>query len=205
MLHDSPFCWYNIRMNGPTTQIALLWQAVDLAGYDHCHVRGTPSGWSLEGVILAAQQGWPLKVTYRVSCDRFWRIGMVVVTRWRGIDQRGLHIGLTPHGAWLDYAHGGSLPHLEGCTDLDLGFTPATHTIALRRLGLEVGHSREVRAAGVRGDDLSVEPVVQQYTRLDERRYRYQSGDFAAVMAVDDFGLVVDCPGLWKRVGAVKG
>jgi hypothetical protein len=60
----------------------------------------------------------------------------------------------------------------------------------------------EVTAAWVRFPDLAVEPLEQEYTRLDERRWRYQSrgGAFSAVLEVDEHGLVIDYGDLWERV-----
>jgi hypothetical protein len=59
-----------------------------------------------------------------------------------------------------------------------------------------------VRAAWVRFPNLNVEPLDQTYTRLGERTYRYQSGTFEADLEVDDEGLVLDYPGIWRRVGS---
>jgi uncharacterized protein len=94
------------------------------------------------------------------------------------------------------------IPAVAGCLDVDLAFTPATNILPLRRLGLAVGESRELTAAWVRFPDLSVEPLAQRYTRLDERRMRYESrgGSFTADLEVDELGLVVSYPPLWERV-----
>jgi hypothetical protein len=94
------------------------------------------------------------------------------------------------------------IPAVAGCLDVDLAFTPATNILPLRRLGLAVGESREMTAAWVRFPDLSIEPLAQRYTRLDERRVRYESrgGAFTAELEVDELGLVVRYPPLWERV-----
>lgn len=94
------------------------------------------------------------------------------------------------------------IPAVAGCLDVDLAFTPATNILPLRRLRLAVGESREMTAAWVRFPELSVEPLAQRYTRLDERRVRYASrgGAFTAELEVDELGLVVRYPPLWERV-----
>jgi hypothetical protein len=96
------------------------------------------------------------------------------------------------------------IPAVAGCLDVDLAFTPATNILPLRRLDLAVGESREMTAAWVRFPELSVEPLAQRYTRLDERRVRYESrdGSFTAELEVDELGLVVSYPPLWERVAA---
>jgi len=96
------------------------------------------------------------------------------------------------------------IPAVAGCLDVDLAFTPATNILPLRRLRLAVGESREMTAAWVRFPDLSVEPLAQRYTRLDEGRVRYESRDgaFTAELEVDELGLVERYPPLWERVAA---
>ena len=37
--------------------------------------------------------------------------------------------------------------HLDGCPDVDFGWTPATNTVPIRRLGLEVGETASITAA----------------------------------------------------------
>jgi hypothetical protein len=185
------------------TETAVIWRTAGggAAHLDHCHLHGTRSGWSLEGVILTAIDGQPAKITYRVSCDRFWRTGMVGVNVLTGTELLTRRIGLAPQGEWLDYTGTLDLAHLAACTDIDLGFTPATNTVAIRRLNLDVGQSAEISAAWMRLPGLTLEPLRQTYTRLDAARYRYESASgFSAELAVDEDGLVVDYTGGWERV-----
>jgi len=169
-------------------------------------VRGTRSGWSFDGVLLGAlDDGQPLKIIYRISCDRFWRIGMMNITLWLGCEERTLRIGLAPTGEWVDYLGGSDLSRLAGCVDVDLAFSPITNTLAIRRLNLAVGQSAEIRAAWVRFPSLAVEPLPQRYERLSEMRYRYESGSgYRAELEVDAFGLVVNYPSLWQRIAASR-
>ena len=80
---------------------------------------------------------------------------------------------------------------LDGCEDVDVRVTPATNTLPIRRLELAMHQAVEVRAAWVGLPDLQVASLEQIYERVDERRYRYRSGDFAADLVVDDAGLVL--------------
>jgi uncharacterized protein len=86
------------------------------------------------------------------------------------------------------------------CVDVDLGFTPATNTLPIRRLGLEVGEAAELAVAWLRWPTLRVERAEQRYERLARDRYRYSSGDFEADLTVDEHGLVVEYEGVWRAV-----
>jgi hypothetical protein len=79
--------------------------------------------------------------------------------------------------------------------------TPFTNTLPIRRLGLKPGESAEILAVYVRVPDLAVTTDRQRYTRLGERCYRYDSvdTDFTREVEVDERGLVVNYPGLFRR------
>ena len=93
---------------------------------------------------------------------------------------------------------------LEGCTEIDLGCSPSTNTLPIRRLRLAVGGSSTIKAAWVRFPGLDVVKAAQTYTRLDEFTYRYKSGAFEAELTVDDDGLVA-AYAEWHRTGVALG
>ena len=94
------------------------------------------------------------------------------------------------------------LPDLSGALDVDLGFTPATNTLPIRRLALAVGESAPVRSAWLRFPELRLEPLEQTYTREAEQTFRYRAvvdGEpFVARLDTDVFGRVVGSEGLWE-------
>jgi len=166
--------------------------------------------WTSRGVHVALTRGAVtrhLKLTARDG-QRWWRSSEDVPRS----SARSQRVASTQMNAGDDSASAtGSprpvpaaveIPSVAGCLDVDLAFTPATNILPLRRLGLAVGESREMIAAWVRFPDLSIEPLAQRYTRLDERRVRYESrgGAFTAELEVDELGLVVRYPPLWERV-----
>ena len=94
------------------------------------------------------------------------------------------------------------LEALHGLIDVDLGFSPVTNTLPIRRLDPAIGEAVAVTAAWVRFPELTIEPLPQRYIRLAERRYRYESagGAFVAEIEVDDLGLVTAYEGGWRRI-----
>jgi hypothetical protein len=95
---------------------------------------------------------------------------------------------------------GVALPALEGCHDIDLGFSPSTNLLPIRRLALPIGGRSPVRAAWIRFPELTAEVLEQRYTHLSSDRYLYESagGAFRRELEVDAFGCVIDYPGLWR-------
>jgi hypothetical protein len=93
---------------------------------------------------------------------------------------------------------------LKGCTDIDLGCSPSTNTLPIRRLRLVIGATSTIQAAWVRFPELDVVKAAQTYSRLDEFTYRYTSGDFSAELTADDDGLVMTYAE-WQRTGLAFG
>ncbi len=108
-------------------------------------------------------------------------------------------------GNWTTLA-GRALPELRGCIDVDISVTPFTNTLPIRRLGLAPMESAEVSVAYFEGTELQARPEPQRYTCLEKSDggglYRYLSleGEFTVDLPVDADGLVLDYPGLFKRV-----
>jgi uncharacterized protein len=100
-------------------------------------------------------------------------------------------------GEWT--VDGSPAPHLTGCEDIDLGFSPSTNLLPVRRLELPIGASMAVRAAWVRFPEFTTEVLEQVYTRLGQGRYHYESagGRFQRDLVVDATGFVLDYPELW--------
>ena len=99
-----------------------------------------------------------------------------------------LHLEVDDEQRW--WRNGQEVGTFRDLVDVDLGVTPATNTLSIRRLGLVSGESREVTAVWVKFPELILERLPQRYTRLSERHYRYESEDFIAEIETDEVGLV---------------
>jgi hypothetical protein len=69
-------------------------------------------------------------------------------------------------------------------------------------LRLDPDERRAIRVVYIALPAMTAEPVEQAYTRLKERRYRYEgiTSQYTAELHVDDDGLVIDYPELFRRV-----
>ncbi len=96
---------------------------------------------------------------------------------------------------------------LDGCIDLDLAATPATNTLAIKRLALPLGGGAQIRTAWFLFPDLEPPAVPPRYTRTSDRHYIYEGlhNGFAAEFNVDDAGFVTDYPGSWESLPPSPG
>jgi uncharacterized protein len=179
------------------------WRRSDEAATDEvCTLTTRDTGLSLVGTVLGADGGLPVRVEYRVLADRAGLTTAAHVRDLRGFETRTLALERTAKGAWT--VNGAAARALKGCTDVDLGCSPSTNTLPIRRLNLAVGASQTIQAAWVVFPELSVKKAAQTYTRLDEFTYRYASGTFEAELSVDDDGLVTTYAD-WQRTGYATG
>ena len=181
----------------------VAWRRSDEVETDeHCTLTLRDSGLSLVGTVLGAEGGLPVRTEYRILTDAAGLTSAVSVRDLRGFEQRTLALARDAKGNWT--VDGAPVRALKSCTDVDLGCSPATNTLPIRRLRLAVGASHTIRAAWVRFPELVVEKAGQTYTRLDEFTYRYASGTFEAELTVDDDGLVAGYA-VWRRTAVAIG
>ena len=182
---------------------AVVWNNLLIDGRDYCGLWRTAEGWLLKGTVVGVLKDQrPMLASYEIHCDESWLTHRVEVERTIGGDLKTLSLSVESRGVWR--SSGQELREIQGCSDLDLAVTPATNTLAIRRLSLQVGRSESVIAAWVKFPELTVQPLSQRYTRLAKDTYRYESNTgFSAEIVVDDLGLVTTYPSGWERVGSL--
>jgi hypothetical protein len=181
----------------------ILWRRLDLPGHEIATLAGDRSGWHLSGVALLAHEGRPCRLEYEIDCDATWETRTVSIRGAVGGVSTTLDLSRSAEHAW--HENGLLVPQLQGCVDVDLGFSPSTNLLPIRRLDLAIGGRASVRAAWVRFPELTLEVLEQVYTRLSERTYLYESagGAFRRELTVNHSGFVVDYPDFWRAEAEV--
>jgi len=185
---------------------AVVWRNLQFEALEHFVLVRTDQQHNLRGEVVGVNaKGQPLRVNYVICCSLEWRTELVVVSQFNGAGSPTTRQIRVEGGRWAH--HGPSnheaLPELDGCIDIDLGITPATNTLPIRRLNLRIGQSAEVKAAWIKFPELTIAPLQQTYTRVSNFTYRYKSASgFTADLEVDDLGLVINYPGGWQRLAS---
>jgi hypothetical protein len=184
-----------------TTRVA--WRrSGEIEADEFCTLSVRAGGLSMVGTVLGAEGGQPIRIEYRVLADARGTTTAAHVRQLVGFDQRAIALLRDEKGNWT--VDGKRLGALRSCTDVDLGCSPSTNTLPIRRLNLAVGASKAITAAWIRFPQLEVVKAAQTYTRLDESTYRYSSGTFEAELTVDDEGLVMAYAD-WRRTAYALG
>jgi uncharacterized protein len=178
----------------------VFWRRLDYPGAEYCELRRHLDGWELSGMVLVALDGQPLRAHYQVVCDAGWATRAVSLETSIGGTPRALRLTADEQRRW--WSAGAELVPLRGCVDVDLGVSPSTNTLPIRRLGLQIGAAMDIGAAWVRFPELEVTRLDQRYTRLDASRYHYQSlpDGHAYAIEVDDLGLARRYEDGWECV-----
>jgi hypothetical protein len=200
---------------------SLLWERRDTTGVEHVVVDAR-SGLYARGTVVAAD---PIAFTarYELRTDPGWATARLDVQtegggwarsvrlelaagRWRvtATEQGDLDAALTAAG----HARAG-LPGIEdpdqlyGAFDVDLGGSPLTNSLPIRRLELlkaDIGVAHRLSVAWVLVPSLEVVQADQIYTAIGDHSIRYASETFSADLTIDDDGFVNEYPGLALRI-----
>ena len=182
---------------------AVLWRWLDGSGMEYCRISEREDRTDVAGAVVLSVNGVPWHIDYEVQADGRWRTRAVSMRTHAAAAERALALDVDERGRWR--LNGQERPDLQGCVDVDLGFSPSTNTLPIRRLHLEIGQSAVIDAAWMEFPSLVLHRVPQRYTRIDEHTYRYDNlpTGFTADVNVDERGLVVAYPPGWERVAGV--
>jgi len=161
------------------------------------------TGCAADSVVLAfdGERG-PFRLAYRLTWDESWRLRDAALAVATEHSTRSLSIQTDGQGHWR-HGDGRAIDELDGCLDIDIWPTPFTNSFPIRREPMAVGERRQFRMAWVSAPDLTIHPQPQAYTRLAERLYLFENLDgsgFRAELPVDEDGIVLDYPDLFRRV-----
>ena len=183
------------------------WRRLDHPAHETAVLEQAADGWVLRGVVAGHDpEGHAYQLHYAVECAPDWVTRVTAVEGHVGDATLRITLSRDSHtGTWT--RDGVPQPQLDGCLDVDLGFSPSTNTLPIRRLGLRPGGAAHVRAAWLRFPDFELVPLEQEYRCEDEHRYVYESagGRFRAVLEVDDAGLVRRYGDYWSAQTAQNG
>ena len=165
-----------------------VWERWDGHGMERACVAVGPDGVFADSDLLTPED---VHAHFRIRCDAQWRTRHVEIAV---LDEphRTLRLDADGEGRWDGH------PELDGCVDVDIYPSPFTNSLPIRRVGADT----ETTAAWVQIPELTVEPLHQRYTRLGDRRWRYEalSLGFTTEFEVDGDGLVMDYPELARRL-----
>jgi hypothetical protein len=199
-----------------STTRSIVWIKDDPAGIEFANVALRPDRLKATGVAIGSAP-MPYRLDYTLeTTGGFVTAHMHVTAQGQGW-KRSLELRRSPSGSWTADADadgevdlppgGGDLSALTGAFDCDLGLSPLTNSMPVLRRGLlSAGGSMEFVMAWISVPDLGVLVSGQRYsfvrTEGENSIVRYEAIDsnFTAHITFDPDGLVVDYPGIGRRL-----
>ena len=184
----------------------VMWIPCTGAGLEHLHLLQHDDGNVVDSVVIGMENETPFRLWYEIHTDKDWRVQQCTL-RLLGASNQEITLNADSKGHWTDAA-GVPLSALDRCIDVDISVTPFTNTLPIRRLSLQPGQSADLLVAYITVPMLEVRMMQQRYSCLEHRvdggLYRYESlnSGFTRDLLVDAQGLVIDYPGIWKRIGS---
>lgn len=179
-----------------------IWDSLEHPGYEHVRVdEGYPEWTVFDSMLIREHEGDVRRGGYTLIVDKVWRTLEVRLMMEERPGQMGaLHLLASGDGTWTD-VDGNRIAELDGCTDVDIQWSPLTNTLPIRRLQLQPGQEQEIRVVYLSLPGLETHVVGQRYERVNDHHVRYTSlsSGFQGDLTIDDEGFVVDYPGLFRR------
>lgn len=172
-----------------------FWRRLDTPGHDAALLTRRGDGWSLEGTAVFRHPAGPARVGYCVETDAAWRTLRGTVRGFVAANRIEHTIVRAADGWYLDGAFVG-LAHL---CDLDLGFTPATNVLQLRRAAPRPGQSVELPVAwfDVAADTLVELPQCYAGRARATFWYTAPTVPYEGLLELAENGFVRSYPQLW--------
>lgn len=179
---------------------SIVWRRSDIIGAGHEYARcwSEESKRFLAGAAIFVDERAFCKLDYRIELDADWQTISASMAGFVGDRKVNTEVAVDAEKRWT--LNGKTISEVEGCTDIDLNFSPVTNTLPIRRLNLEIGEKKKVSAAWLRFPSFRLEPLEQFYERIAENEYIYESsnGKFRAEIETDEMGLINRYGKFWK-------
>jgi uncharacterized protein len=183
----------------PIDHIEARWVPVEGEGLEHFTIRAVPTGYRVASVVIGEAEGRKFGLAYDIEIGSDWHVKSFAL---KASDGRMLAARSPQPGRWQD-TEGRPLAAFDGAVDIDLAFTPFTNTLVVCRNSFTKGEAREFTMFYVPAETLQPITDGQRYTCIEpNRRFFYEATDgaFSAEVLFDEYGLVADYPGLYRRI-----
>lgn len=194
----------------------LAWAGVQDWRAEVASVRLTGSGLSARGTQLGSSP-FPYRLEYELEALNDWMTDRLSVTVETPTSRRSVDLTHDGAGTWHCTAHldgvddlpppGGAPESVQGALDCDLGFSPLTNLMPVRRARVHTSPGgSDFVMAWISVPDLRLVRSEQRYEHVSSGptqavvRYVGRHRGFTGELTLDSDGFVVSYPGMARRV-----
>lgn len=174
----------------PADGFEARWTTWDGEHTEQLTLRWENEGWTASGQVTREQ------VEYVIRLSPLWHVRQFLL--FRDLPEPDLWLGTDGRGRWGEM-NGAHRPELDGARDVALDVTPFTLSLPIRRLPVRAADAVDVTVLRIDVETLAILPTTVVYHRLDEHAWQITHGDTTLDVAIDEFGLVTDVDGAFRR------
>lgn len=181
----------------------LLWQGIFYQSLEHFTLKENNGNYAVTSRIIGCLKDQIYSVDYHLMIDLNWNILEFSIESEINTVKNRL-TGKKQQDEWEINGH--INPDFKGFQYIDISLTPFTNTLPVNKLKLPENGAQEIEVIYIDVLNHLIRPAQQRYTRTFPDRYLYENiqTDFTAEILVDENGLVIDYPELFKKTAEFK-
>jgi uncharacterized protein len=177
----------------------IVWQALSWPS-TVIHTHTVDNGIYAHGLAVGkTDANIPFAIEYNLILTINWDIKEMLIKSL--LDERVIQL-VHAGNQWYD-GKGQHLAEFEEVDLVDISISPFTNTLPIKRLQFKDEQLQKIDIIYFDENKFSLRRVQQICSQIDKQAYRYQDillPDFVSEITVDEDGLVIDFPGIFKRV-----
>jgi len=177
----------------------LIWQGIIYQSLEYVNIQENGKNYTVLSKIIGCYHDKIYAVDYKLIIDKDWTmLEFLIESEINTIKTKITGKKQQDHWEINNMIH----PELKGFKYIDISLTPFTNTLPINNLILTENHSQKIKVIYLDVLNNHIKPAEQQYTKTSAAGYLYENieTDFKADIVVDENGLVIHYPGLFKKI-----
>lgn len=177
----------------------LIWQGIIYQSLEYFNIQEDDKNYTVTSKIIGCYQDKMYTVDYQLILNKDWTmLDFLIESEVNTIKTKITGKKQQDHWEINDLIH----PDLKGFKYIDISLTPFTNTLPINNLTLTENHPQKIEVIYIDILNNHIKPAKQQYTQTSPTGYLYENieTDFKANILVDEDGLVIHYPGLFKKI-----
>jgi len=191
----------------PRATTMLTWAGVDTTRLEAVRVVLSGRGMRATGSLVAAPDTdlEAHSASYTLAVNEVGVLDRLTVRTLAARGEKHLTLSRSEENLWLvDHGEGAKRTDFDGAVDVNVAFSPLFNALPVRRLGLHrTPAEHDLSTVFVVLPTLDVQLVHQTYRTVsvaEQPVVAFSAGGFGAELTLDTDGLVIDYPGLARRL-----
>ncbi|MED3803563.1 putative glycolipid-binding domain-containing protein [Lysinibacillus xylanilyticus] len=180
----------------------LVWKNEEQFGCEYFNITKEEKNFSAKGTIIYVEgdESNAHIVEYKDDLDTNWFTEKLSII----VDEHiSLNLSSDGKGNWYEN-DGQVIDKLKGAIDIDISATPFSNSLPINRMDWVLNQEEHFEMVYISIPSLEVKKVPQSYKYINNkghmRYFKYRCYDYETTICVDEQGLILDYPNVFRRV-----